>query len=279
MSRPTELALFVHRHLPLRPRTVRIGFVSHICHARHRAVPRSMGVPPMSRPIELALFVHQALPLRPRTVRIGFVSHIRPPATGSSPVAWASRPCPSPSNWLCSFTDTSRSGPDRPNWVRLAHSPRPSPGRLVAWASRPCPSPPNWLCSFTRPSRSGPRPSELGSFGTFATPATGPSPVAWARRPCPSPPEPELGLFVQLPCPHPQGPGPPATAARLAWLYRCSPQRHRGHGGRAKDSKPQISQPGLRPEPNLLAQRRGGAEKDTTTLCSYPCDPASRRET
>jgi hypothetical protein len=56
MSQPIELALFVHQALPLRPWTVRIGFVWRIRRARHRVVPRSMGVPPMSQAIESALF-------------------------------------------------------------------------------------------------------------------------------------------------------------------------------------------------------------------------------
>jgi hypothetical protein len=60
----------------------------------------------------------------------------------------------------------------------------------------------NWLCSFKDTSRSVPGLPKLGSFRTFAAPAAGPS-RGIGTPPMSQPAGQELGLFAQLPCPHP----------------------------------------------------------------------------
>ncbi len=62
MSQASELALFVRKALPLGPRTVGIGFVSHIRPLDRPTVSRTTGVRLMAQPTELALFVQLPCP-------------------------------------------------------------------------------------------------------------------------------------------------------------------------------------------------------------------------
>jgi len=120
MSPPIGLALFVHRHLPLRPRPVPIGFVWRIRRARRRAVLRSMGhlahVPAHRIGFVCSQTLPAPAPARPHWVRL---AHSPYPPPGRLPRHGRERPCPSPPEG---------------NWVRLYNSLVPiRPGPAGDW--------------------------------------------------------------------------------------------------------------------------------------------------